>query len=63
MEQKFSEFNEFSQSDKSLKRELGSMKRSLLSHLSYWHSSSILVSTTRGGRLEPFYCNVKYFSH
>ena len=26
-----------------------------------WHCGSILVSYTRGGKFEPFYCNDKYF--
>ena len=36
---------------------------SCLSHVSSWCCGSILVSYTRGGRFEPFYCNDKYFCH
>ena len=49
MEQEFIEFSEFSESDKSLKHELGSISRSCLSHVSFWHFRSILVSYTSGG--------------
>ena len=34
---------------KSLKHELGSVKRSCISHVSCWHCGSILFSHTRGG--------------
>ena len=48
-------------SDKSLKHELASIYRSYLSHMCCWCCDSILVCYARGGRFEPFYCNVKYF--
>ena len=51
MEQEFSKFREF---DKSLKHESESILRSCVSHVSWWHCGSILVSNTRGGRFEPF---------
>ena len=34
-----------------------------VSHVSCWCCGSILVSYTRGGRLEPFYYNGIYFCH
>ena len=45
-------FNEFRESDKSLKHELNSINRSGLSYVSCWRYCSILVSNTRGGRLD-----------
>ena len=60
MEQDFTEFRE---TDKSLKNELCSIQRSCLSHVSCWPCGSILVSYTRGGRFEPFYCNDNFFCH
>ena len=47
MEQKFSEFREFD-------NELRSVKRFCPSHMSYWHCDSILVSNTKGCRLTEF---------
>ena len=61
MEQEFTEFSEFRESDKSLKHELGSFPRSCLSPVSFWCCGSMLVSYTKGCRFEPFYCNDKYF--
>ena len=63
MEQEFSEFSEFRESNKSLKHELNWIQRSCLSCVSFWCSGNILVSYTGGSRLEPFYCNDKYFCH
>ena len=57
MQQEFTEFSEFMESDKLLKHELGSVLRSCLSHVSCWHCGSIMVSYTRGGwvgGLNPF---------
>ena len=54
MEQKFNEFNEIKESDKSMKHELESIERSFVSHVSCWHCGSISVYCTRGSRLEPF---------
>ena len=45
----------------SLKHELGSISRSCLSYVPWWHCGSILISNTRDGRFKPFYCNDKYF--
>ena len=53
MEQKFNEFNEIKESDKSMKHELESIERSFVSHVSCWHCGSISVSY-RDSRLEPF---------
>ena len=47
MEQEFTEYREFRESDKSLKHEMGSFSRSRLQHVSCWYSGSILVSYTR----------------
>ena len=44
----FAEFSEFRETDKSLKHEWRSIKRSKLSHMSCWHWCSMLVSYTRG---------------
>ena len=52
---------EFSYCDKSLKHILGSLLRSHLSHVSFWHCGSILVYYKRCGKFEHFYCNDKYF--
>ena len=49
MKQEFTEFREFWETDKSLKHEFGSIKRSCLSHVSSWRCGSILISYTRGG--------------
>ena len=49
MEQQFTEFSEFRESEKSLKHELGSI--------------GLLHKKWLGGRSEPFYCNDKYFCH
>ena len=55
MEWKLSEFRE---SDKSLLAWIGV---NLNIQVSCWHCGSILVSYTRGGRVESFYYNDKYF--
>ena len=52
MEKEFSEFSKFREFDKSLKHELGSIKRSYLSHVSCWHCGSILVLRTRIARFK-----------
>ena len=57
MEQGFTEFSKFRDSDKSLKHELGSILRSCVSRVSCWCCGSILLSYTRGGwvaGLSPF---------
>ena len=48
----FFEFSEFTESDKSLKHELGSLWRSSLLHMSSWHRGIITVSCTRGSRIK-----------
>ena len=50
----FNGFNEFRQSDKSVKHELDSILRSCLSHVSFRHCDGMQVSYARGGRFEPF---------
>ena len=40
-----------------------SIYRSSLSHVTYWHCGSILVSNARDGKFEPFYCDDQYFCH
>ena len=51
MEQEFSKIRE---SDESLERELGSVQRPCLLHVSCWHCGSILVSNPKDDRFEPF---------
>ena len=48
MEELFSEFNEFKESDKSVKHELESIIRSSLLPVSDWHFGSILATNTQG---------------
>ena len=59
MNQKFSEFNEFRESEKSLKHKLG--KNLKILSVSSWRCGNNLVSNTRDGRFEPYCCNHKYF--
>ena len=54
MNQNFSEFSEFRESDKSLKEELGSIQRFSLLPVSCWRCGRILISFTGGDRFEPF---------
>ena len=61
MEQEFTEFGKFRESDKSMKHEWESIYRSCLSHVSWWCCGNILVSNTRGARFEPFYHSNYYF--
>ena len=49
---------EFSESDKSLRHELKSIKRSCLSHMSCWPYSSILVSNTKEWRVKTLFAVV-----
>ena len=58
MEQEFTEFSEFRESDKSPKHELGSIVLLVL-----WYHPGLLHKRWLGGKFEPFYCNDKYFSH
>ena len=51
-------FTEFSESDQSLKQELGS--RSSLLPMSYWHNGSICFSYIRDNSFE--YCNLLIFN-
>ena len=61
MEQMFSVFRAFKESDKSLKHELESIQIFCLSHMSCWCYGSNKISNTRGGRFEAFHCNDKIF--
>ena len=54
MEQEFTEFSEFEESDKSLKQWIGLNLKIMSLTVSCWHCGSILVSYTRGGCFEPF---------
>ena len=54
MELKMSKLSEFRKSEKSLKHKLESIWRSCLSHVTYWHCGSILVSYTRDHKFQPF---------
>ena len=49
-----SKLSEFWKSEKSLKHKLESIWRSCLSHVTYWHCGSILVSYTRDHKFQPF---------
>ena len=60
----FTKFSEFSESDKLLRHEMGSIQCSCLSHVSSWQCGSILISHTRGGCVadsSPFNCNQIFF--
>ena len=58
IERKFSGFREFRESDKSMKHELSSIWRSVLSHVSCWHCGHIPAPHKKGCRFEQSFWNI-----